>query len=431
MTNKIRIAIAGLGTVGVGVIRLLQNNHDLLLARCGVEFELVAVSARDKSKDRGIKLSDNVTWYDNAIDLANDEDIDVVLELIGGSDGVAKELVEKALKAKKHVTTANKALIAHHGAELVELAKANDVAIFFEAAVAGGIPAVKTLREGLAANKIEKIAGILNGTCNYILTNMESSGRNFEAVLQDAQNKGYAEADPAFDVGGVDAAHKLAILASIAYGVAPTMDGLYIEGIENINYEDIKFAAELGYSIRLLGIASESNSKIERRVHPCLVKAESPLGMVDDVFNAVQFNTSQAGDIFIHGRGAGAAPTASSVVADLMDIARGIFPPMLDFTDSGLKSLEFSSIDDVKTCYYLRLSVEDKSGVMAEISSLFSKYDVSMESVIQPEHDENENANIILTTHTVKETIMKKLILEIENLQTITAPPKMIRIEKS
>ena len=428
--NILRLGIAGLGTVGVGVIELLRDNAAIVAARTGTDIIVTAVSSRDKSRDRGVSLDDMV-WHDDARTLAAAENVDVVLELIGGSEGIAKEVVEIALTAGKDVVTANKALIAHHGAALGKLAFDNDASLLFEAAVAGGIPVIKTLREGLAANEITSVAGILNGTCNYILTEMEKTGRGFEDVLQEAQEKGYAEADPSFDVGGIDAAHKLAIIASLAFGVEPTMDDLFIEGIEHITYEDIMFARDLGYSVRLIGITKPTDKGVERRMHPCLVPADSPLGQVDDVFNAVQIVAHPVDSIFLEGRGAGAGPTASSVMADVMDIARGVNVPIFGIVDSSLNNRDFSSMDDVASRYYLRLCVEDRAGVMAAITKELEHADISVETLVQPPHDRNEAAQIVLTTHETTEKKMRLALATLAKLDAVKEKPQLIRIEKS
>jgi len=428
--TQLRIGIAGLGTVGVGVMQLLSDNAAIVKARTGKDLVVSAVSSRDKTRDRGVSL-DGIDWHDDARDLAVADNVDVVLELIGGSDGIAKEVCEIALGAGKDVVTANKALIAHHGAALGKLATNNNAALLFEAAVAGGIPVIKTLREGLAANEIKSVAGILNGTCNYILTEMEKTGRDFADVLEEAQEKGYAEADPSFDVGGIDAAHKLAIIASLAFGVPPTMDDLFIEGIEHVTYEDITFARELGYSVRLIGITKPTENGIERRMHPCLIPEELPLGQVDDVFNAVQINAHPVDTIFLEGRGAGAGPTASSVMADVMDIARGVNVPIFGIVDSSLKSQSFSSMDDVACRYYLRLSVEDKAGVMAAITKELEKADISVETLVQPPHKNGEAAQIVLTTHETTEKKMRAALDTMSALDVIKEKPQLIRIEQS
>ncbi len=320
------IAVAGLGTVGAGVIRVLDTRAELLTRRCGRELKVVAVSARDRSKDRGIALG-ACEWYDDAAEMAGKADAEVVIELIGGSDGIAKSVVDCALDAGRHVVTANKALLAHHGTELARAAEGAGVALAYEAAVAGGIPIVKAIREGLAANSFDRVYGILNGTCNYILSTMRETGRGFDDVLAEAQALGYAEADPAFDVDGVDTAHKLAILASLAFGTEVDFDSIYTEGIRHVSPLDFEFAQELGYRIKLLGIARRTPSGIEQRVHPCMVPLADPIAHIEDVFNAVVVDGDAVETTMYEGRGAGQGPTASAVVADVVDIARGRWAP--------------------------------------------------------------------------------------------------------
>ncbi len=324
--EPLKIAIAGLGTVGVGTIKVLQDHADVISKRSGRAVEVIAVSARDHNKDRGVDLS-AYQWYSDPVEMARASGADLFAELIGGSEGAAKDAVEAALEAGCNVVTANKALIAHHGDDLAKLAEGKGVSLNYEAAVAGGIPIIKTLREGLAANTIDRVYGILNGTCNYILTTMRESGRGFDDVLSDAQKLGYAEVDPSFDIDGVDAAHKLAILASVSFGTVVDFDAVHIEGIRHISALDIQFASELGYKIKLLGVASRSNGTIEQRVHPCMVPVGAPIATVEGVFNAVVCDGDAVDTIMQEGRGAGAGPTASAVVADIIDIASGISVP--------------------------------------------------------------------------------------------------------
>ncbi|MBV8534378.1 MAG: homoserine dehydrogenase, partial [Alphaproteobacteria bacterium] len=319
MASPLKIAIAGLGTVGAGVVKLLADNGQLLAQRCGRPLVVTAVSARDKSRKRGVELG-QARWFDDAAALAAEADAEIVLELIGGSDGIARRVCETAIARGRSVVTANKALLALHGTALARAAEEKGVALCYEAAVAGGIPVIKALREGLAANRIVRIYGILNGTCNYILTQMRRTGRPFAEVLVEAQKLGYAEADPSFDVDGIDAAHKLAILAGLAFGAAVNFGGVHIEGIRRISPLDLEFAKELGYRLKLLGIARMTEHGIEQRVHPCLVPLETPIAAVEDVFNAVVAEGNFAGRTVFEGRGAGAGPTASAVVADLIDL---------------------------------------------------------------------------------------------------------------
>ena len=324
--SDLRIGIAGLGNVGAGVAKVLKTNGRALASRAGRGIAIAAVSAREEKKDRGVDLS-SIAFEKNALAIAERSDVDVVVELIGGEEGIAHTLVESALRAKKHVVTANKALLAHHGAHLAALAERNGVSLKFEAAICGGIPIVKALREGLIAYEISAVRGILNGTCNFILTQMEATGRPFGEVLAEAQRLGYAEADPTLDIGGGDTAHKLTLLATLAFGTAPDLAGVAMTGIEKISPADIAFAAEFGYRVKLLGIARRTPNGIEQLVHPAMVPARTPLADVESSFNAVMADAGEAGPFFFQGRGAGQGPTASAVIADIVDVARGALGP--------------------------------------------------------------------------------------------------------
>ena len=428
MSATVRVGIAGLGTVGAGVLSLLQQHGGLIAARCGRDVMPVAVSARDRSRDRGVPL-DGYRWFDSATDLARDSEVDVVIELIGGEDGVAKAVVEAALEAGKPVVTANKALIAHHGTALASLAESNGAPLAFEAAVAGGIPALKTLREGLSGNAIGRLHGILNGTCNYILSNMRESGRDFDEVLAEAQALGYAEADPSFDVDGIDAAHKLAILTSLAFGCEVDFGAVYAEGIRNITASDIAYADELGYRIKLLGIAERSNGGVEQRVHPCMVPARSPLAQVEDVFNAVLFHGDFVDNIMIEGRGAGAGPTASAVVADLLDIARGNAAPAFGMPQARLTSLPTLPMAQHEGCYYIRLHVVDRPGVIADVTAILRDESISLETMLQRGRAPGEPVAVVLTTHETVEERMQRALERIAALEASLDPPRIIRIE--
>jgi homoserine dehydrogenase len=427
-SKPLRIGIAGLGTVGGGTLGILLGNKAMLAARAGRPLEVVAVCARDKKKDRGVDMS-GIRWVDSPIDLAKDPNIDVVVELIGGSDGIAKELVDASLKAGKSVVTANKALIAHHGIALATLAEQSGALLAFEAAVAGGIPIIKALRDGLAANKFKRIAGIMNGTCNYILTTMWESKRQFDDVLKEAQDLGYAEAEPSFDIDGIDTAHKLAILTSLAYGCAPAIDQVYVEGIRRVSLRDMEAAAELGYTIKLLGIATQTENGIEQRVHPCMVEKDSPLGTVHGVYNAIVTQGDAVGTVFFEGRGAGAGPTASSVVADIMDIARGVAYKPFTLPVSSLEKPTFCSVESLKCSYYLRLSVIDKPGVLAEVTGIFKNEGISLRSFLQHSHTPEQAVQLVLTTHETEEFAMRKAVDTIGKLATVKEKPYMIRIE--
>lgn len=426
--KPLRIGIAGLGTVGGGVLKLLSSHGELLAKRCGRAVQVTAVSARDRTRDRGVDLS-SVRWYDNAADLAVDDNVDVVVELIGGSDGVAKHTVEAALAAGKHVVTANKALLAHHGSALADAAETAGLTLAFEAAVAGGIPAIKGLREGLAGNDIREIHGILNGTCNYILTEMRTTGRDFADVLADAQRLGYAEADPSFDVDGVDAAHKLAVLTAVAFGTHVDFKSVHVEGIRHVSAVDIDYAQELGYRIRLLGIARRTETGIEQRVHPCMVPINSPIGATDGVFNAVVADGDFVDKVVLVGRGAGAGPTASAVVADLIDIARGHSTPTFGLPAADLAPLVPSPISGRQGRYYVRLMVVDRPGVIADIAATLRDHDVSMEAFLQRGRAPGEAVPVVLTTHDTDEAAMQQALDQIMALDAVLEPPRMIRIE--
>lgn len=427
MSEPLRIGIAGLGTVGTGVVKILQKNAATLSARAGRELRLVAVSARDRERDRGIDLK-GIRWYDDAVEMTTYPALDIVCELIGGAEGVARDVCVSALENGKSVVTANKALVAHHGEALEALSLAKEKEFAFEAAVAGGIPVIKVLREGLAANKIARIQGIMNGTCNYILTQMEKTGKAFADVLTEAQAKGYAEADPTFDVDGIDTAHKLAILSALAFGYAPAMEPLPCEGIRSVTLEDIRYAHTLGYRIKLLGIASVEDGKVTQRVNPALVPLSSPLAAVDDVYNAIQMEGDFVGRIFLEGRGAGEGPTASSVVADIVDIARGIAAPTLNVFPTRRTAAEFAPLEDIESGYYLRLDVLDKPGVLAEVTGALKDGGVSLRDVSQHSGGEGEHVQIVLTTHRVREANMRIAIARIEALDAVVQTPQMIRI---
>jgi homoserine dehydrogenase len=428
MAEPLRIGIAGLGTVGTALLRLLAANGEVLAERAGRPLEVVAVSARDRSRDRGVDLR-RYRWYDEPAALAADPAIEVVVELIGGADGVALALCRAALAAGKPVVSANKALLAHHGAELAALAEANGATVGFEAAVAGGIPIVKILREGLAGNRIGRVYGILNGTCNYILTAMRESGRDFEAVLAEAQALGYAEADPSFDVDGIDAAHKLALLAALAFGCPPDFDAVYTEGIRQISALDIAFASEMGYRIKLLGVARRTDFGLEQRVHPCMVRLGTPISQVEGVFNAVVAEGDQVLDTLYAGRGAGGGPTASAVAADLADFARGARHPVFTVPSTRLVALPRSPMRRHVGAYYFRLMVSDRPGVLADVATCLRDHRVSIESLIQRGRSEDEPVPIVFTTHETTEADMTGALADIAVLEAVLEPPLMIRIE--
>jgi homoserine dehydrogenase len=428
MTRPLSVGVAGLGTVGAGVLRLLRDNAELIAARAGRPLAVTAVSARDRSRDRGV-VTQGLRWFDDPVALASDPGIDVVLELIGGSDGPARKLVQAALEAGKPVVTANKALLAVHGAALAELAQERGVALAFEAAVAGGIPVIKAVREGLAGNRIERIAGILNGTCNYILTAMREQKREFADVLADAQRLGYAEADPSFDVDGIDAAHKLAILAALAFNLPVDFGSVHIEGIRNVSAVDIAFANELGYRIKLLGIARRTAEGIEMRVHPTMVPQSNPIARVDGVYNAVVAEGDFVGRVMLEGRGAGAGPTASAVVADLVDLARGRHAPVWGMEAEALTPVPTVPMSSHHGAYYLRLMVVDRAGVIADVTAALRDAGVSLESMIQRGRAPGEAVPVVLVTHETNEAAMRSALAQISRSDAVLESPALIRIE--
>lgn len=427
--DPLKIAVAGLGTVGGGVVKLLETQADLIADRCGRPVAVTAVSARNRNRDRGFAI-DGLDWFDDPVEMAGAAGSDVFVELIGGSDGVAKAACEAAIAAGKHVVTANKALLAIHGTALARASAEAGVALAYEAAVAGGIPIVKAVREGLAANRIDSIVGILNGTCNYILSDMRESGRAFEEVLSEAQALGYAEADPSFDVDGVDAAHKLAILTSLAFGTETDFDAVITEGIRRVAALDIEYAEELGYRIKLLAIARRTDRGVEQRVHPCMVPADSAIAQIEGVFNAVMASGDWAGDTIHVGRGAGEGPTASAVAADIVDIARGNILPAFGVPADRLSPLPAADMAEHSGAYYVRLMVRDKPGVIADISAALRDEAVSLEAMLQRGRSPNEAVPVVLTTHDTTEAAMQRALDRIGALESVLEPPCMIRIEE-
>ncbi len=429
MREPLRIGIAGLGTVGCGVVDLLRRNAEPIARRTGRPLELVAVCARDRRRARPVAL-DGLRWHDDARALAEDPDVDVVCELIGGADGIALELARRTLAGGRALVTANKAMLAHHGAELARLAEDRGAALGFEAAVAGGIPIVKALREGLAANRIRRIYGILNGTSNYILTVMRETGRDFADVLAEAQALGYAEADPSFDVDGIDAAHKLALLAALAFGGRPRFDAIHVEGIRHVAAVDIAYAEELGYRIKLLGVARMTDAGLEQRLHPCMVPKDAPIAQVEGVFNGVVAECEDAGPMVFEGRGAGAGPTASAVVADLIDIARGHTLPVLGVPAAQLVDHRPAPMSAHRGSYYIRLMVVDRPGVLADIAAVLRDHEVSIEALIQRGRNPGQAVPIVLTSHETTEAAMTAALAQIGSLAAVLEPPRMIRIER-
>jgi len=428
MKSPLRIGIAGLGTVGAGVVKLLAEHGRLLSVRGGRPLRIVAVSARSKAKKRDIDLT-GLRWEKDPMALATAPDIDVVVELIGGSGGVARRLVQKALASGKHVVTANKALLALHGAELAAAAEKKQAILAFEAAVAGGIPIIKALREGLVGNRVKRLYGILNGTCNYILTTMRETGRDFDVVLAEAQAAGYAEADPTFDVDGIDAAHKLAVLTGAAFGARVNFAGVHVEGIRRVTSMDIQFAQELGYRIKLLGLARETRHGIEQRVHPCMVSLDTPIAHIEGVFNAVVVEGDFVGTTMFQGRGAGQGPTASAVVADLVDVARGRHMPAFVVPADKLATKKASPMDRHVGAYYMRLMVQDRPGVIAAVSGALAKERISLESMLQRGRSESGEVPVVLTTHETEEAAMRRALARIGKLGAVAEEPCVIRIE--
>lgn len=433
MADAIRIGLAGLGTVGVGVIRLLETNRDLLTARAGSQLKVTAVSAQSRAKDRGVDLA-GYAWEDDPVALATRDDVDVVVELIGGSDGPALALAEAALANGKAVVTANKAMIAHHGLSLATSAEAQDVALKFEAAVAGGIPVVKGLREGTSANKLTSIYGILNGTCNYILSTMEDTGADFADVLAEAQAKGYAEADPTFDIEGVDAAHKLAILAAIGFGAELDFGAVRATGITRVGAADIAQADTLGFVIRLIAQADVEHSpdgdRLLQRVRPCLVSKSHPLSGVDGPTNAVVAEGNFSGRLLFQGAGAGEGPTASAVVADIIDIARDEVGAPFSIPVASLSPMPPAESGERLERTYLRFTVTDRPGVLAEITAAMRDAGVSIESLIQKGRADDGGGDVLvaMVTHEGPERCVREAIDLLKGSDSLTAPPLVLPI---
>jgi homoserine dehydrogenase len=423
----LRIGIAGLGTVGSETARLLLTRAAELSLRAGRPLSLVAVNARDRGKDRGFSL-DSLKWFDDPVAMARDPQIDLFVELIGGEGDPARAAVAAALSGGKRVVTANKAMIAGHGVALARLAEEHGAAMHFEASAAGGIPIIKALREGLAANRISSVFGILNGTCNYILTTMEKTGRTFEDVLAEAQAKGYAEADPTFDIDGMDTAHKLCILNALAFGMAPTLEGMYVEGIRRVSTLDIAFAAEFKYRIKLLGIGDRTANGVSQRVHPAMVRHGSPLADVDGAFNAVVAVGDLVGTSVYEGRGAGGAPTASAVIADICDAARTLALPVFGRPVKSLERPPSLPVEDVTGAFYLRFRVLDRPGVLAGIARTLADHGISIESMLQRGRSPGEPVHIVMITHEAAEGAMAKALSSIARGELVVEEPARIRI---
>jgi homoserine dehydrogenase len=428
LSAPLDIAVAGLGTVGVGTLKLLREHAALIEQRCGRAIRVTAVAARDRGRERGIDTA-GLQWFDDAVAMARQAPAEVVVELIGGAEGVAKEVCLAAIATGRHVVTANKALLAHHGLELARAAEERGVSLRFEAAVAGGIPIVKGLREGLAANRNQRVYGILNGTSNFILTAMRETGREFADVLDDARRLGYAEADPSLDIDGVDAAHKLAILTSVAFGCETNFPAVHVEGIRHVSALDISFADELGYRIKLLAIARLTEYGVEQRVHPCMVPVRTAIAHVEDVNNAILVEGDFVGNVVFEGRGAGAGPTASAVAADLIDIARGMRVGTFAVPAAKLARIPPSPMDRHRGAYYIRLMVVDRPGVIADIAAALRDCNISMESFLQHGRAPVGAVPVVLTTHETEEAAMKRAVQRMGELETVLEPPRMIRIE--
>jgi homoserine dehydrogenase len=437
--QPLRLGVAGLGTVGAGLLKLLETHGVRTAAALGRSIEVRAVSARDRGKDRGVSL-EHYEWFDDAVKLAASPGIDVLVELIGGDEGIARDTVEAALAAGKHVVTANKALLAKHGVALATLAEQQGVELNFEAAVAGGIPVIKTLRESLAGNGVRRVYGILNGTCNYILSIMQDEGRPFAEVLKEAQDKGYAEADPTFDIGGFDAAHKLTLLTSLAFGTRVAFDEIHIEGIQSITDADIEAAHDLGYRIKLLGVAVMTESGIEQRVHPALVPKHSAIAEVSGVTNCVAIDADFVGTLLMVGPGAGANATASSVASDIIDIAIGGVMPPFRMPAAKLLPYRRAKLGEHQGAYYVRLLVEDRPGVMAFVAQQMADRGISLESVVQRRPRQTlpgsgrlelgEPTPVVIVTYETTEAAMRSALDAIAADGRLRAAPQMIRIEK-
>ncbi|MCX7304768.1 MAG: homoserine dehydrogenase [Hyphomicrobiales bacterium] len=434
MAEALRVGIAGLGTVGASVARVLIEKTAELTRQCGRPITVTAVSARSKRKNRGVDLG-GAKWFDDPVKLAGEADIDVFVELMGGEEGPARAAVKAALEAGRHVVTANKALLAKHGVALAEIAEKKGVLLNYEAAVAGGIPVIKTMREALAGNSVSRVFGILNGTCNYILTRMEAEGISFDECLKDAQRLGYAEADPTFDIEGQDTAHKLSILTALAFGTRISAGDIYREGISNISQADIRAAAELGYRIKLLGVAQRTESGIEQRVHPTMVPTASVIAQVHGVTNAVAIETDILGELLLSGPGAGGNATASAVVGDIADIAKSRpgfqHGPVFGWPAKQLKPYKKAQMRSHAGGYFIRLTVSDRTGVFAAIAKRMADNDISLESIVQRSADSVTHKTVILVTHETTEAAVRKATDGMKKDGHLIDKPQVIRIERA
>ena len=431
MARPLRLGIAGLGTVGASLARLIADRTDIYAMRSGRAIEISAVSARDRAKDRGVDIA-GFAWFDDPVELAAKAEIDVFVELVGGSEGPAFDAVKAALNRGLPVVTANKALLAHHGVSLAKLAQRKNTTILFEAAVAGGIPIIKTLREALRGNAVSRVYGILNGTCNYMLTRMEKEGIAFEDCLKDAQRLGYAEADPTFDIGGFDAAHKLAILTSLAFGCEIDLESVFIEGISDVSNDDIAAAAELGYRIKLLAVAQRTESGIEQRVHPAMIPIASALAQIDGVTNAVAVDSDLLGSILLAGPGAGGKATASAVLSDILDLAAGVSIPTLGVAPASLQPYKRARMRAHEGGYYIRLTVFDRVGAFASIARRMAENAISLDSIVQRRRtgqSEADTTPVVLITHETTEAAVRKALDAVSRDGHLAGEPRMIRIE--
>ncbi|SHI71091.1 homoserine dehydrogenase [Malonomonas rubra DSM 5091] len=431
--DSIKVGLLGFGTIGTGVIRVLQKNADLLQQRLGKKLELAKVVDLDITTDRGVQLEAGLLSTD-VEDIISNPDVDIAIELIGGYEP-AKSFILKAIANGKHIVTANKALMALHGQEILVAAEENGVEVMFEAAVGGGIPVISAIKENLCANDFSNVLGILNGTCNYILTEMTENGSDFAPVLKDAQELGYAEADPTFDIEGVDTAHKIALLAALCFGTKVDFDKVYTEGITNVAAIDIQFATQMGYKIKLLAIGKNLGDQIEVRVHPTMIPDSYQLSEVDGVFNAVRLSGDFLGPALLYGSGAGMDATASAVMGDVMAIGRDMISgakrrtPIMGYCSDQIDELPIKPMSDIISRYYLRFTVVDAPGVLAQISGILGKYDISIQSMIQPERHAADAVPIVIMTHEAKEDNINKALAEIDQLKIVQEPTRLIRVE--
>lgn len=427
MTQPLRLGIAGLGTVGVGIVRIVQKHAALLEKRAGRPIVISAVSARSRSKNRDIDLSD-YAWEDDPVALATRDDVDLFIEVMGGSDGPAKASTEAAISAGKDVVTANKALLAIHGQALAEMAENVGRVIRFEAAVAGGIPVVKALTEGLAGNEITRVMGVMNGSCNYILTRMEDAGLSYEAVFEEANQLGFLEADPELDVGGIDAGHKLALLAAIAFGTQVDFDAVELDGIGSVTIDDIHHAADMGFKIKLLGVAQMTGRGLEQRMSPCLVPDTSPLGQLQGGTNMVVLEGDAVGQIVLRGPGAGEGPTASAVMGDVMDLARGLRISTFGQPANTLRQARAARAA-VSAPYYLRMQLLDKPGALAKVARILGEAGISIDRMRQYDHDDSTAAPVLIVTHKTTRTALEEALADFARTDVVSGDPVAIRIE--